>query len=275
MSTTAAAEPSATDATHSPHDGETLVVAWQHPVERSIRPIGLLRRERGVYSFRYIQEARTIAGFRPLLGFEELGRAYSSEHLFPIFAQRAMDRRRPDYASYVRDLGLDPETATPWEQITRSEGRRHGDLLQLFPVPRVRSGSVSYSFFVHGIRHMPDNAPELGSRVYPVTAAAIEDAISRMSPGDALTLAPEPRNAKNPDAVVVLAHDVPLGYVPDLLAHDLRRLMAMTPVRASVLRVNGPATPGHQRVLAQLNADDVDDFAFFEDARWSELDRDA
>ncbi|WP_431836461.1 HIRAN domain-containing protein [Cellulomonas sp. Y8] len=271
MSTTTAADPSASGATPSQHHGEALVVAWQHPVERSIRPIGLLRHDHGVYSFRYIEEARTVGDFRPLLGFEDLDREYRSEHLFPIFAQRAMDARRPDYAGYVRDLGLDPETATPWEQITRSEGRRHGDVLQLFPVPQVRSGRVRCAFFVHGIRHMPNNEPQLGDRVFPVTPGAIEDAITHLSSGDPLELMAEPSNTRNPDAVVVLAHDVPLGYVPDLLAHDLTRLMARTSVRASVVRVNAPDAPGHQRLLAQVAADGVGDFQFFQDARWNEL----
>lgn len=61
--------------------------------------------------------------FRPLLGFPDLRGSYSSDELFPLFAQRAMDPRRPDYQRYVERLGLEGEPG-PWMQISRSQGRR-------------------------------------------------------------------------------------------------------------------------------------------------------
>lgn len=103
-----------------------LVVAWQHPEERSIQPVGFLTRDRDVYKFAYIRNALAVRDFRPLLGFEDLHRSYQTQDLFPLFAQRAMDARRPDYQRYVQTLGLEGDPS-PWEQIARSQGRREGD----------------------------------------------------------------------------------------------------------------------------------------------------
>src|SRR6266566_5922475 len=72
-----------------------LVVAWQHPVDRSIEPIGFLANDGAIYRFTYIRNALKVKDFRPLLGFADLRCSYSSENLFPLFAQRAMDPRRP------------------------------------------------------------------------------------------------------------------------------------------------------------------------------------
>ncbi len=271
MSLTVAPEaPGSTPApTHSGH--RALVVAWQHPDDRSIYPIGMLRRDGTEYSFRYIRAVRAAPGFRPLLGFGYLDRVYTSDRLFLLFAQRAMDSRRPDYVRYVSELGLDPSEASPWEQITRSSGRRQGDTLQLFPVPQVVNGRVWCSFLVHGMRHIPENDLVLRGSAHPVTAEQIERTMDRLTPGSHLDLVPEPTNQRNPEAIVVMAGDTPLGYVPDLLVHDLHRLRAITDVRASVIRTNGPEAPSHLRMLASLAAESVAGFEFFEDERWLPL----
>ena len=112
-----------------------LVVAWQHPEERSIQPVGLLTWDGIGFKFAYIRNVLSVRDFRPLLGFEDLYRSYYSEDLFPLFAQRAMDPRRPDYQRYVQTLGLEGDPS-PWEQIARSQGRREGDTIQLFPSQR-------------------------------------------------------------------------------------------------------------------------------------------
>jgi hypothetical protein len=126
---------------------QRLVVAWQHPVERLISPVGFLTYDGSVYRFMYIRNVLQINGFRPLLGFDDLHRSYSSAELFPLFAQRAMDPRRADYHRYIERLGLEGDPG-PWEQITRSQGRRQGDTLQLLPEPRLtemRSAACSWS----------------------------------------------------------------------------------------------------------------------------------
>jgi len=131
----------------------SLIVAWQHPASRLISPVGLL--EHGVsYRYRYLRRAQYVEGFLPFLGFPEWERTYVSDRLFPLFSQRIMSPRRPDFRQFLRQLHLSAD-ATPWEQLERSEGRRTGDTVQVFPIPLVRDdGSTTCRFLVHGIRHV-------------------------------------------------------------------------------------------------------------------------
>ena len=99
---------------------QRFVVAWQHPDRRLIEPVGLLTCDGEAYRFAYIRNALHVQDFRPLLGFADLYRNYVSDGLFPLFAQRAMDPRRPDYQRYLDRLGLEGEPG-PLEQIARSQ----------------------------------------------------------------------------------------------------------------------------------------------------------
>jgi hypothetical protein len=248
-----------------------LVVTWQHPMTRSIEPIGFLSYDGGPYGFAYIRHALDVAEFRPLLGFEDLYYRYTSDVLFPLFAQRVMDPRRPDYQRYVQRLGL-PDDASPWEQITRSQGRRQGDTLQLLPEPTVFDGQLSCMFLVHGIRHISERDLALEGVNLHVTGAEVETALSSLRPGDPLHLMPEPRNPHNPLALLVAATSLtPVGWVPNVLVEDLNRLIQRTVVHVTAAHINGPDAPWHLRLLASLLAPEAGNFRFFTDRRWETL----
>jgi len=214
-----------------------MIVAWQHPDTRLIAPVGVL--EEGVgqgYRFRYLRHAAAVGGFQPFLGFPDLMAVYESARLFPFFAQRVMSDKRPDFSLYLRQLHLG-EDASPWEQMARSEGRRTGDTVQVFPVPVVRpDGSSTCRFLVHGIRHVR------GGALPPLT------------PGDGLIARAEPTNPVNPDAVLVCSGSgEPLGYVPDMLLEHLRVIARTDAFDLTVEHVNGPEAPPHLRLLARLD----------------------
>lgn len=212
-----------------------LIVAWQHPATRLISPVGLL--EHGIgYRFRYLRRAPDVEGFHPFLGFPDWPRSYVAERLFPMFAQRIMSPRRPDFHQFLRQLDLSDD-ASPWEQLERSEGRRTGDTVQVFPIPTVRpDGSSTCRFLVHGIRHVN------GGRLPPVAR------------GEHLALRADDENPVNPAAVLVCSSKHrPLGYVPDLLLDHLRVLRATQPPRLVVEHVNGPDAPAHLRLLVRLD----------------------
>lgn len=219
----------------SPH-GE-LVVAWQNPSSRLIAPVGLLEQlATEQYRFRYLRRASMTDGFSPFLSFSDWARDYRSQRLFPLFSQRVMSPRRPDYPEFLRQLHLDAD-ATPWEQLARSEGRRTGDTVQVFPVPSVGGdGTSSCRFLVHGIRyanggHLPD-----------------------LPPGTPLDLQDDPGNPINPLAAhVVTAEGGVLGHVPDLLLEHLHVLRATGDVRTVVEHVNGPEAPMHLRLLVRVD----------------------
>lgn len=245
-----------------------LVVAWQHPIERSIEPVALLTYDGHVYRFTYIRNALNVMDFRPLLGFPDLHRSYSSEDLFPLFAQRAMDPRRPDYHRYVERLGLEGEPG-PWEQIARSQGRRQGDTIQLLPEPTVDGEDLTCLFLVHGVRHAHKVPRILNGHEIHVTREQVETALAQLRPGDALGLASEPDNPVNPLAIMVLGSSVPVGWVPDLLLNDLHHLMERANITVTVEHVNGPDAPWHLRLLAQLRASPAGDFRFFTGESWT------
>jgi hypothetical protein len=217
--------------------GGRLVVAWQHPDSRLIAPVGFLSHDTADgYEFRYLRRARDLPGFQPFLSFPEWGRAYAATRLFPLFAQRIMSPRRPDFRQFLGQLDLDDD-ATPWEQLARSEGRSSGDTVQVFPIPGVRpDGSTTCRFLVHGIRH-------IGGGVLPPLRA-----------DEQLVLRDEPTNPKNPLAVQVCAPTGrPLGYVPDLLLDHLGAMRSAGPVELVVEHVNGAEAPSHLRVLVRLD----------------------
>jgi hypothetical protein len=251
---------------------QRLVVAWQHPVDRSIEPVGFLSFDGREYRFSYIRNALSVKGFRPLLGFEDLEQIYNADDLFPLFAQRAMDPRRPDYQRYVERLGLEGEQPGPWEQIARSQGRRQGDTLQLFPEPAVHGDELTCLFLVHGIRHVHEEPKVLNGKTIEVTNVQVEQALAGLQRGDPLEIVPEPMNIKNPQAVIVMGSpSVPVGWVPNLLVADLHRLLSRADVSVTVAQVNGSDAPSHMRLLAQLSAAPAGDFRFFTDPLWEPL----
>lgn len=246
-----------------------LIVSWQHPTQRGIYPVGVLSFDGASYEYAYLENVRDVPDFRPLLGLEDIDTRYRSSQLFPVFAQRVMDLRRPDYSRYVTSLGLDPTSTTPWEQISRSGGRRQGDTLQLFPEPLVHAGQVSCTFLVHGIRHIPGAERVLDGRQTVVSADEVEATLTRLRPGDHLTLLHEPDNAYNREALVAADEGrVPLGYVPNLLVRDIHRLRSITDVRVTVVQTNRADAPSHLRLIARLDADDAGDFTFFQEPYW-------
>lgn len=214
-----------------------LVVAWQHPISRLIAPVGLLEHGAEMYRFRYLRRAAELPDFQPFLSFPVWGHTYTSQWLFPFFAQRIMSPRRPDFQQFLRQLDLD-ENATPWEQLARSEGRSNGDTVQVFPIPSVRAdGGTTCRFLVHGVRHV-----ERGELPPLIT-------------GEGLVLRDEPDNPVNPAAVLVCsAAGRRLGYVPDLLIDYLNVIRSSGhPMTLAVEHVNGAEAPPHLRLLVRLD----------------------
>lgn len=244
-----------------------LVVSWQHPENRLIQPVGFLSYDGETYRFTYIRNALRIRGFQPLLGFRDMRREYRSDELFPLFAQRAMDPRRPDFQRYVKRLGLEGEPGT-WEQISRSQGRRQGDTLQLLPEPVHIGDVLTCPFLVHGIRHAHEETRILNGQV---TREEVNDALERLGPGDSLALARDRHNPVNSLALMVLDSAILVGWVPDLLVEDIQTLMQRANVSVLVEHVNGPDAPWHMRLLARLRAEPAKDFRFFTGEKWTPL----
>lgn len=230
-----------------------LIVAWQNPRTRKIAPVGQLDYLDGQYSFAYLRSARTVEGFRPLLGFPGFSRRYTADRLFPIFSQRVMGTGRPDFARYLDLLRLSDD-ASPLRILGRSGGRREGDSLFLLQKPSVEDDGSSRSvFFVHGVRH---------------TAGASER-IDTLAAGDQLQLEPEPRNPANARALLVAARDgAPLGYVPDLLLDYVHQLLQVGAPGVTVLQVNSEDSPPNLRLLVECTGQLPAGYVPFSGSEW-------
>lgn len=242
----------------------SLIVTWEHPISRAISAVAILRFDGTTYSFEYLREAADISDFRPLLGFPELDVVYSSEDLFPIFQQRVMDPKRPDYTRYVQGLGL-PEDASPWEQITRSGGSREGDTIQFFPFPE-HDGSVwTFSFMVNGVRHMlSKSVPVDGESKGTYAPEDLERLLGSLSEGDGLELHFEPTNDYDSRAILVLARErMPIGYVPTFAIDGTTRSMRDELIEVTVERVNPAEAGWHMRVLARMTVSADENYEFF------------
>jgi hypothetical protein len=202
------------------------------------RPVGFLaavNRDGDItYRFAYLEAAVRRPSFRPLLGFRDVARSYESTGLFPLFAERIMDPRRPDRPMFLAALDLADE-ATPLEVLARSGGQRAGDGILLTPVPRVEGdGRTSCVFLVHGIRHL----------------AGAAERVDALRPGDRLRIAPEPKNPANPRALLVTEQtNRPLGWVPDALLEYVHQVHEAV---LTVVRVNAPEVGTRLRLLVRL-----------------------
>ena len=250
-----------------------LLVLWQHPNSREIIPIGRFTWDGGVYEFRYTRAALDISDFRPLPGLNVLTNRYRSNVLPAVFAQRVMRSDRPDYGGYMASLGLDPSLATPWEQIVESGGRREGDTLQFMETPCVREANAHARFFVNGVRHITNGQSCcVAGRTLSVTPDQHLHRFEQLRPGSLVRAEPEENNPEDPQAMVVMSADVPLGWVPRALAPSLQELYSIAGhLPLTVIRVGDPSGPPHLRIVVEMSATVEPGFRFDRAGRWDPI----
>lgn len=250
---------------------QELLVMWQHPVTREIIPIGRFSHSGDRYSFAYTRAAEGVRDFRPLVGLPDIHVRYNSERMPAVFNQRVMSPDRPDYGPYLATLGLTTASGTPWEQIVQSGGSRAGDTLQFMPMPSVVGGRARARFLVNGIRHVPDEVRSLPGRRILIARREQEAALRGLKRGDQVLLEPESGNPIDPDAVMITAGGIPVGWVPRALSSSVRELIGAGCHRASVHRIGDPLVSSHLRLVLDLDVPAPAGFAFDREGRWSPL----
>ena len=250
-----------------------LLVLWQHPMTHRILPVGRLAHDGVTYSFDYTVAAGEIDDFRELPGLGRLGHHFESDVLPAVMRQRVMEADRPDFAEYAANLGLDPATATPWEQIVESGGDRAGDTLQFMELPQVIDGNALARFLANGVRHIPDRARSVGGRLVRVSLVELERALGALDVGTEVEILAEQGNEVDENAALVTRSGIPLGWVPRFLAPSVRQLLADGNVFARVVRVNGPSAPSHLRLVLALDTPVPIGFSFDPDGQWMPLNR--
>ena len=197
------------------------------------------------YEFEYIrgaQEAKisAIPLAIPVPGFPELGRAYKATEIFPMFRYRAMNKRRPDRAEYLKIFGLDPDDTDVLAELAISGGHSVADTFEIFPaIEPDAEGRFETRFIVQGWR--------------PANLETIER-VNSLNPGDRLELVFESNGPSVQHSIRVRTTDQRLlGRLPRYLVDVLRRDdgREVTDIDVRVVQVNHEAPLSH-RLLVEL-----------------------
>ncbi len=221
---------------------KALFIAWQDKTTRRWAPVGRLSRENGVYRFVYTRGAEETPNFRPFGRMADLHKAYKSEELFPIFANRILAKNRPEYRDYLKWLGLSEAQHDALEELSRTGGLRATDSLEIFPCPEPTEGkNYEVYFFCRGLRHLhaenQERARQLGTseRLY-----LMQDL---QNPHDSMALL-----MRTGDPITLV------GYAPRYYSAEFTQLIKATApdqVKVTVEQVNIDA-PIQYRVLCKL-----------------------
>lgn len=221
---------------------EQIYVAWRHPIKRSWHPVGLLYRDDNLYHFVYTKGALT-SGFPLFPRMSKIGEYHSSE-LFPLFGNRIMSEKRPDYKNYFKWLNIKPGEASPLKMLGLTEGIKPTDHLEFFQCP-VKSNDNQYkvTFTLHGLQYFPTN---------------VIQRVNELKEGERLYLVPDPQNEWDRNAIMLRTSDpvYSIGYCPRYLSQDFSALLKnanVDNVKVSVKKVNKDA-PLSLRLLCQIVA---------------------
>ncbi len=224
-----------------------LIVAWRWGDANQGRwgRVGRLEHDGGLYRFCYTHGARTLPGFQPFPQMYDLEQVYESEDLFPLFANRLLSPKRPEYEAYLRWGGFAPGAQPdPIAILGVTEGKRETDAVEVFPSPVLDAGGCYLNkFFMHGVRWMPKEAHR---RILDLTE------------NERLFVMLDVCNPHDANAVAIRTDSdrTMIGYVPRYLAHDVWELLRRCQpnfIELFVQRVNRDA-PLQQRVLCRMRA---------------------
>ena len=229
-------------------DTKTLFFAWQDKVgTRGWFPLGRLdaRLSEPHYRFRYVQGAMLAhdkTGFEPLYDFPSFNKSYESQELFPLFQNRVLTPRRPDFKEYLRLLDL-PEQANPMEILSVDGGYRATDSFEVFPkIERREDGTFRCRFFLHGWRYMNEQA---------------QRKVESLCAGDPLHVAIELTNPTAREPMQIQTKDrYVIGWAPNYLVAAFLRAIANAPLNyysAKVVRVNPIPAPSKQKLLLEFS----------------------
>lgn len=242
-------------------DNKTLVLCWREPDTREWIPVGKLRKENNQYKFCYtkgINRAKKNNNFMMFGQMTEANKTYVSDELFPIFKNRLLQKSRPEYQEYLDWLGLD-KTLEPLDELSRTNGVRATDSLQLFEVPTKKDEKYTTYFFSHGISHLPKNYVER---------------IKKLKKGDKLYLMQDIQNKIDQYALMIRTDDPAelMGYCPRIYTKDLNTLIQQNGARNIYLTIEtiNHDAPLQFRLLCKLETEWFSDFEPFADIDFQE-----
>lgn len=220
----------------------SVFLAWQDPKERNWHTVGRLTQEQDRFIFDYTLGAQNES-FIPFSGMEKLDVSYTSDKLFPLFANRLLNQRRPEYKMLLSWLGLSKDERSPLQVLARTGGVKSTDNLQIFPeLDLIEKDTFELDFFVHGVRYVSESARQR---------------IKELKEGDKLLLMNDFQNETDKLALAIRTTGAPeiIGYCPRFLAQGLSALTtdSQSELSLSVARVNKEA-PLYYQLMCKLKA---------------------
>ena len=228
------------------HSMTTLYLAWQHPPTRRWFPVGRLVHHQSpdVFEFVYVQganEAKNLAGFRPIPDFPSLSQRYRASELFPTFRNRVMNSNRIDRWTYLSHLGLHAGRCDELAELSVSGGRSHSDSFETFPALEPDAqGKLRTRLMLRGLRHTNPHAIE---------------AIETLRAGDELRIAVDLNIPATNHTILVYTRDYHvLGWLPQYVAEAICRNCEwrISDARVAVAQVNRIA-PLSDRLLLDFS----------------------
>ena len=230
-----------------------VFISWQSQESRLWHVVGNLDYDGENYTFRYTNGSKEAKndGFTPFQGMDDLDRTYTSFQLFPLFQNRVLSKRRPEYPRFISWLRLN-DHATEMDLLERSNGIKITDNLQTFSRLEVNEvGEFDCCFFVHGLSHRSEEAKEY---------------VNDLSVGNELFLQHEPENDYDSYATLVLrptgeGSELRLGYCPGYLSADISHLLNdNTESMVFTVESVNESAPIHYRLMCRLKGKVKPDF---------------
>lgn len=220
---------------------KSVYVAWQSPETRSWHVVGNLQERSNGYVFKYTKGSCVSDKFTKFSGMEDINKTYVSEELFPLFKNRLLSPKRPEYPRFMNWLGLSDEEQNPIEILARSGGSRSTDQLQMFKKFDVsENGELIHYFFLHGLSYLNEQANQT---------------VSNLKVGDALQLCLDVQNEHDDKAVFARASDPAeiVGYCPRYFSADIKSMLIENPcsVKLVVEKISDDA-PTNYRLLCKF-----------------------
>ncbi len=218
----------------------SVYLAWQDYNTRKWHVVGLLEMRDSDFLFNYTLGAKSSNYFTPFSGMEDLQKTYISKEIFPLFKNRLLSSKRPEYPNFIKWLGLD-DSATPIDVLARSGGSRATDKLQMFKaIDTKNDGHFEHFFFSHGLAHLQESALVR---------------VSKLKTNEKLYLSLDSQNEYDVDAVLIRAGKPAeiVGYCPRYISSAISGLLRHDSKCVSIYVESLPVeAPASYRLMCRL-----------------------
>lgn len=240
---------------------KSLYIAIQDSESRTWSPVARIRKSQGLYHLNYTGGAKDVPGFKGFGRMHGLDREFISKDIFPLLKNRLLGSNRPEHKNYLEWLGLHAHNYDAFEELARTGGLRGTDDLELIPEPEpTKQDRYEVSFFVRGIRHLPDTTTQV---------------ISKLQVGERLYIAKDVQNSHDSHALL-LRTDKPVslvGYAPRYYSEDFSLIASGGDVAEAIVTVEqvNLEAPLPYRLLCKISAPWPSSFSPCESSKFSSL----